>query len=140
MPKLTKQVVAGLKPSDDPRGPATVWAWDNELRGFGVGVGRTGKKSFVVQYRNGQAKTRRKVIGHFGLMTTEEARRIARGLLGDVSRGQDPAGAEQESTGLTINAICDWYLERAESGRIIGRNRRPIRASTLAMDRSRIDA
>lgn len=140
MPKLTKQVVAGLKAAPDPRAPATVWTWDTELRGFGVGVGRKGTKSFVVQYRNEQGKTRRKVIGRFGLMTAEEARRIARSMLGDVARGQDPVEAANEEGRHSINAICDWYLERAGDGKIIGRSRKPIKASTLAMDRSRIEA
>jgi hypothetical protein len=52
MPKITKQFVSALKPPLDPRGPATTLTWDNELRGFCVAVGRSGAKSFVVQYRN----------------------------------------------------------------------------------------
>ena len=110
------------------------------MRGFGIGVGRKGTKSFVVQYRNEQGKTRRKVIGRFGLMTAEEARRIARSMLGDVARGQDPVEAVNEEGRHSINAICNWYLERAGAGKIIGRSRKPIKASTLAMDRSRIEA
>ncbi|MDP3907551.1 site-specific integrase [Novosphingobium sp.] len=140
MPKLTKQVVQALKLSADPRGPSVMWLWDTELRGFGVSVGRAGTKSFVVQYRNEQGKTRRKVIGRYGLMTVEEARRIARVMLGDVARGHDPAEEAPPQVGHTIDSICDWYLERAETAQIIGRSRRPIKASTLAMDRSRIDA
>lgn len=141
MPKITKQLVSALEPHPDPRGPATVFTWDNELRGFGVAVGRTGAKSFIVQYRNADGRTRRKVIGRFGLMTAEEARRIARVILGDVARGADPAKEpEMAKPGHTVGSICDWYLERAEKRQIIGRSRRPIKPSTLAMDRSRIDA
>lgn len=114
--------------------------WDSELRGFGVAVGRSGAKSFIVQYRNSAGRSRRKVIGRFGLMTPEEARRIARSILGDVARGDDPANREPEKPGHTVNSICDWYLERAESRQLIGRSRRPIKPSTIAMDRSRIDA
>lgn len=141
MPKITKQLVSALEPHPDPRGPATVLTWDNELRGFGVAVGRTGAKSFIVQYRNAEGRTRRKVIGRFGLMTAEEARRIVRAILGDVARGEDPAREpEMAKAGHTVGSICDWYLERAEKRQIIGRSRRPIKPSTLAMDRSRIDA
>jgi integrase len=140
MPKITKQLVGALKPSPDPRGPATAWIWDNELRGFGVAVGRTGAKSFVVQYRNSDGRSRRKVIGRFGVITVEEARRVARGMLGDVARGEDPAEPEIEQPGHTVHSICDWFLERAGEGKIIGRSRRPIKPATLAMDRSRIDA
>ena len=141
MPKLNKRIVISLEPPYDPRGPATVWTWDSELKGFGVGVGRTGTKSFVIQYRDARRRTRRKVIGRFGVMTVEEARRVARGLLGDVSRGLNPVLAkEEENAGYTIAEICDWYLKRAGAGQIIGRTRRPIKASTLKMDRSRIDS
>lgn len=38
-----------------------------------------------------------------------------------------------------MTQVCDWYLEEAEAGRLLGRKRRPIKASTLAMDRSRIN-
>lgn len=140
MPKINKQLVSALQPHPDPQGPATVITWDSELRGFGVAVGRTGAKSFLVQYRTAEGKSRRKVIGRFGIMTPEEARRIARGMLGDVARGEDPAEPDHGATTHTVGSICDWYLEKAEAGKIIGRSRKPIKKSTLAMDRSRIDA
>lgn len=41
---------------------------------------------------------------------------------------------------VTVGEICDWYLAEAEAGRILGRRRRPIKTSTLAMDRSRIES
>src|SRR5260370_622321 len=41
---------------------------------------------------------------------------------------------------MTVSEVCDWYLEQAEAGRILGRNRRPIKTSTLHMDRSRIES
>jgi integrase len=37
-----------------------------------------------------------------------------------------------------VAEICDWYLEKAESGELLGRRRRPIAKKTLALDRSRI--
>jgi hypothetical protein len=40
---------------------------------------------------------------------------------------------------LTVSDVCDWCLEQAEAGRILGRNRRPIKASTLQIDQSRIE-
>lgn len=41
---------------------------------------------------------------------------------------------------MTVAEICDWYTAEAEAGRILGRRRRAIKASTLAMDRSRIES
>jgi site-specific recombinase XerD len=140
MPKITKQLVDALKPSKVGIKGSNELIWDNELRGFGVAVGSQGTKSFVVQYRNQHGQSRRKVIGRFGLMTAEEARRNARVMLGEVAKGTDPVETAKQQTGHTVNSICDWYLERAEAGKIIGRSRRPIKASTLVMDRCRIDS
>jgi integrase len=140
MPKITKSMVEALKPSRDAVKGSSQFVWDSELRGFGVSVGYQGTKSFVVQYRNPSGQSRRKVIGRFGLMTVEEARRNARVMLGEVAKGTDPIEETKKVRGHTVSEICDWYLERAEAGKIIGRSRRPIKTSTLAMDRSRIEA
>ncbi len=40
---------------------------------------------------------------------------------------------------MTVAALCDRYLEEAKAGLILGRRNRPIKASTLAMDKSRIE-
>jgi hypothetical protein len=41
--------------------------------------------------------------------------------------------------GLTVAEVCDWYLLEARSKRLLGRNRRPIKESTLASDEGRIN-
>src|SRR5262249_31693187 len=41
---------------------------------------------------------------------------------------------------LTVAEIRDWYLEEARAARILGRNRRPIKKSTLDGDESRIES
>ena len=56
-----------------------------------------------------------------------------------VASGVDPA--EQEDVpddSVTFAELCDWYLEEAKAGRILGRRNRAIKASSLAMDESRI--
>lgn len=141
--KLTKRVVAALKPPKPVEVGVKVremLAWDRELRGFGVQVMPSGLKSFVIQYRNAEARTRRVVIGRYGLMTVEQARKLAHEKLVAVSKGIDPAAEQAKEAGtMTIAEACDWYLREAEAGRILGKRRRPIKASTLAMDRSRIE-
>lgn len=136
MSKLTKRVVDALRPQRN----RDVFAWDSELRGFGVRVKPTGVKTFLVQYRNAEGRTRRLVIGQYGILTPEIARDIARKKLVAVATGEDPSADRHAArAGMTVGEICDWYLEQAEAGRILGRNRRPIKASTLKMDRSRIE-
>lgn len=140
--KLTKRIVDALKAPESTEVRVKVresFAWDRELRGFGVQVSPSGLKSFVIQYRNADGRNRRIVIGRYGLMTVEEARRLAHEKLVAVSKGIDPAAEQAAQMGSqTVAEICDWYLREAEAGRILGRSRRPIKASTLAMDRSRI--
>ena len=85
---LTKRSVEGLTPSARP------WiAWDDKLTGFGVRIQPSGTKSFLVNYRaNGggrYAPNRRVVVGRFGRMTSEQARRQAQVLLGRVASGED---------------------------------------------------
>ena len=135
MSRLTKRTVDALaKPAEGQD-----FLWDGEIRGFGVRVVPSGLKTFVVQYRNAEGKSRRIKIGRFGIMTVEKARELAKVKLGRVADGIDPA--EEPEAGkddITVEALCDWYLTEAEAGRILGRKNRPIKASTLAMDRSRI--
>jgi site-specific recombinase XerD len=117
------------------------FVWDRELRGFGVQVMPSGLKSFVIQFRNIEGRARRVVIGRYGLMTVEEARHIAHDKLVAVSKGIDPVAEGARAAGLlTVAEICDWYIAEAEAGRILGRRRRAIEPSTLAMDHSRIES
>lgn len=142
--KITKRIVDALKapkPSRDGVKVREHFVWDRELRGFGVQVMPSGLKSFVIQYRTPEGRNRRAVIGRYGLMTVEEARKLAHEKLVAVSKGVDPVAEEAKAAGLlTVAEVCDWYLAEAEAGRILGRRRRPIKPSTLAMDKSRIEA
>ncbi|WP_374254153.1 tyrosine-type recombinase/integrase [Xanthobacter sp.] len=140
MEKITKRRLDALNPSKVGIQGSEQFLWDGELRGFGVRVSPAGLKSFIVQYRSPEGRHRRTVIGRYGLMTVEQAREVARDVLTAVAKGLDPKLAATKPDELTVGAVCDWYLAEAEAGRILGKRRRPIKASTLAMDRSRIDA
>ena len=136
MSKITKRLVDALEAKPDK----DVFAWDSELRGFGVRVKPSGAKAYLIQYRNGEGRTRRLVLGPCGVLTAEQARALARPKLADVAAGADPSAQRHAARGgMTVAAVCDWYLEEAEAGRLLGRNRRSIKASTLNMDRSRIE-
>ena len=128
MAKIMKRTVDALRP--EPH--RDVFAWDSELRGFGVRVKPSGVKTFLIQYRNVEGRTRRLVLGQYGALTPEVARDLARMKLTAVASGEDPS-AERHAVraGISVSEVCDWYLEQAEAGRILGRNRRPIKASTL---------
>jgi Arm DNA-binding domain len=136
MPRLTKRTVDALH----PRPESDLFAWDTELRGFGVRVKPSGTKTFLIQYRNQEGRTRRCVIGQFGALTVEIARGLAQKKLASVVDGRDPSADRRAArVGMTIAEVCDWYLAEAEAGRLLGRNRRPIKPSTVAGDRGRIE-
>ena len=132
MGKITKRAVDALRAEAD----RDVFAWDTELRGFGVRAKPSGVKTFLIQYRNAEGRTRRFVLGQCGVLTPEIARHLARKKLTSVAEGADPSA---DRPGMSVREVCDWYLEQAEAGRLLGRNRRPIKASSLKSDRSRIE-
>jgi hypothetical protein len=74
MAKIMKRTVDALRP--EPH--RDVFAWDSELRGFGVRVKPSGVKTFLIQYRNVEGRTRRLVLGQYGALTPEVARDLAR--------------------------------------------------------------
>lgn len=134
MAKLTKRLIDALelRASD-------YFEWDDELPGFGVRVWPTGRKVYVAQYR-AAGRTRRVKIGTHGPLTVEEARKEAKGILGDVARGEDPQ--EDRVTrrkSLTVKELCDNYLDAAERGLIMGKGGKAKKASTLYTDRGRIE-
>lgn len=136
MSKLTKAAIDAM--AIPTKGQS--FLWDSELRGFGVRIIPSGLKVFVLQYRNEEGRSRRIVLGRFGVLTVEQARKQAIMKLGAVAGGADPAEERAQSrAAITIREVCNWYLENTEAGIILGRKHRPIKASTLAMDRSRIE-
>lgn len=137
MAKITKRIIDGLAPNPS----SDLFTWDGELRGFGVRVKPSGVKTYLVQYRNAEGRTRRLVLGQHGILAPEQARSLARQKLAAVARGEDPSAERHAArAGLTVAELCDWYLEEARSGRLLGRRRRPIKASTLNSDQSRIES
>jgi integrase len=136
MAKLTKRQIDALKSRVD----RDIFAWDGELRGFGLRVKPSGLKTYLVQYRNAEGRTRRLVLGQHGVFTPEQARDLARQKLAAAARGEDPSAERHAArAGMTVAEICDWYLGQARAARILGRNRRPIKKSTLDCDKGRIE-
>jgi integrase len=153
MARITKRLVEALRPKkangDDPQAPGAadearskkdVVAWDDELRGFGVRFKPSGAGAYIIQYRNAEGRSKRLTLSSVAELTPEEARKLARTKLSDVAKGADPVEEKRAiRTAPTVGEVCDWYLERAESGELLGRRRRPIAKKTLVLDRSRIE-
>ena len=106
MPKITKRLVEGIEPA-----ASDAFAWDDQLRGFGVRVKPSGLRSYLVQYRNAHGRSKRLTIGEHGRLTAEEARKQARLILAEADKGGDPAEVRMAARQApTIAELCDRYL------------------------------
>lgn len=90
--------------------------WDSQVSGFGVRIGLTGIKTFVVRYRaegGGRNAPKRYVtVGRYGALTVEQARKKAKELLAAVTVGNDPASERNaKRMELKISALVDLYEE-----------------------------
>jgi len=109
MPKLTKRFVENIKP--DQEGPLKFW--DADLKGFGVVVMQSGRRTYCIQYRNQHRVVKRFKIGVHGQLTTEEARALAKKHLASVAHGEDPAAQKKQHQILsTVSELANDYIER----------------------------
>ena len=89
--------------------------WDNEIRGFGVRVNLNSKKTFILKYRVGQgrsARVRKPVIGTYGVVKVDEARKIARKWLLEASEGNDPK--EEDKQGNKTRCFKHWNYNQSK--------------------------
>jgi len=129
--RLTKRAIDGIKPD------ATEFVlWDDELRGFGLRVKPTGRKSFLIQYRNRQGRSRRLTVGSYGRLTPDEARREAKRLLAMLiaARTQpNSARTRGRQSQLPIYARNIWARPKTDSlSAARGYPRRPAPSKSIA--------
>ncbi|WP_206453826.1 site-specific integrase [Aurantimonas marina] len=135
MPKLTKTIVDRAEPQ-----AKQVTIWCSELKGFGIFIQPSGTRTYFVDYRNAEDVRRRMTIGRHGMVTCEEARKLAIAKLGAVVKGEDPAGERiTRRQSLTVRELCKKYLVACDMGVILGKGNRPKKASTLYTDKGRIN-
>ncbi len=91
--------------------------WDDEVRGLGLRVFPTGKKSFVLFYRAG-SRQRQMTLGPYGVLTLHKARAKARQALAAVAiEGRDPLAERKAAVakGRTMAQLAERYMtEHAE--------------------------
>ncbi|MEX0320496.1 MAG: tyrosine-type recombinase/integrase [Ruegeria sp.] len=106
MPKLTKRAVDTLQPE-----ASDYFVWDSQIAGFGVRVMPSGAKTYQAQYRKG-GRTRRVSVGRHGKITVDEARKLAKEIMGQVARGDNPAEEiAQHRRAPTVAALCERFFD-----------------------------
>jgi integrase len=132
MPKLTKRFVESVKPAETDQ-----VIFDDEIPGFGLRVLPSGVRSYLVQYRNRQGRSRRLTIGKHGKVTAAGARKDAQRIFDAVRGGADPVAERRAYIDApTVNDLLDRYIAehvekrnrpgtRAEIKRQVERHIRP---------------
>lgn len=105
MPVITKRLLDAVKPDGKLR-----IVCDDELSGFGVQITPAGRISFCVDYRV-DGKRKRRVIGRYGPVTVDKARKLALQHLGMASIGEDPL-PDVQLTFMTVAELFDAWMSR----------------------------
>ena len=109
MPKLTKRFIESIVPIPDK----ILKYWDSELKGFGIIVLPSGRRTYCIEYRNADRVKKRLKIGVHGQVTAEEARDLARKSLAEVTYGEDPVENKKAFSALPkMNELAKEYLEK----------------------------
>ncbi len=109
--RISKSAVDALRCS---QGKNYEFLWDSALAGFGVKAYRSGRKTYVAQFRQ-HGRSRRVDIGEHGRLTPDQARSQAKKILGDAERGVDIAKDRREARAVkTLREAADAFLEDKE--------------------------
>ncbi len=114
--KITKRAVDELRSKAKGEG-RTLYVRDDELTGFGVLSTKAGACSYFVEYRLGGRGTtqKRMTIGKHGVLTPDEARKLAKEELGRVARRVDVAQERKDERAKlkarTFRDLSESYFE-----------------------------
>jgi integrase len=118
--KFTKANIEALEPP--PKGE--VFAWCEDKPGWGVRILASGRKSWIVQFRDASGKSRRHTIGDLRVVPITLAEQRASELLSHAKLGRDllteeRAARERKATEVkrSIGAMVAAYLAEPETKR-----------------------
>lgn len=108
--KITKRIVDAAMPKE-----ARYTIFDSEIRGFGLRVFPSGKKSWIFEYKGSEggrrATTRRVTIGAVGKLTPDEARTVADLHRAKVRLGADPQREKAaQRAAATVEELAKTFL------------------------------
>jgi integrase len=105
---LTKRSVAAIPVPEK----GTVAVWDDAVPGYGVRVTYSGRRVYVIRYRNRHGKDRLFTFARVADMHPEAARDMARRLFSRIREGDDPAEDRVEARNApTLAQLRDRMFE-----------------------------
>ncbi len=106
MIKISKRTVEALEPSD-----RDVDYYDEDLKGFGVRVRPSGRKTYFVMMRH-KYVMRRFTVGSHGAVAPEQARLKAKQIISDLAIDKNPT-AEMEAllNAITVKSLGERFLD-----------------------------
>jgi integrase len=110
--RITKATVGKLT---CPPGQKEAFYWDCETSGLGLRVYSSGRKVWVLQYRDAGSRTRRLSIGQASAIDPAAARKLAGDCLRRVAGGANPSVERRQARkAATVGDIFETYLIHAE--------------------------
>ena len=85
--------------------------WDTEVKGFGLRVQPSGRRSYIYKFRTTDGRRRNRKIGEPESLTAESARRIVLGMVSDAALGKMVIDDKPKQKSITMRKMCDLYLE-----------------------------
>jgi integrase len=136
---LTKRTVESLEAR-----PKRYFVWDRALKGFGVRVEPTGRKTFLCRYRVSGAR-RQYLLGVYGAVTAEEARSEARRVLSSSALGKDLAQTRYEARralrfGELVEIFLAEHVSKLKPGTVVEYNGALRKHAVPALGRTPADA
>ena len=106
MPKITKRTVDALEPRDREH-----VLWDDEIKGFGVRVRPSGRKTYIVKYRD-RGRAVKVTIGPHGAISPAAARARAAEIVTAARTGKDLSGRDlRDAKAPTVAELGRRFLD-----------------------------
>jgi integrase len=117
--------------------------WDAALRGFGMRSLRSGRRSWIYQYRDEHGQTRRMVLGDVSAVNLETARETARQKAAGVAQGSNPSveRKKKRAAGTVIEAVKGYlaYAKERQRSRSFRETERHLRIHAAPLHHDRVE-
>ena len=138
---FTKVTVRGMR---CPPGQPEAFFWDRSCRGFGMRALRSGRRTWIYQYRDAHGRTRRIALGDVSAVTLDAAREGARRRAASVAQGANPSIERRlkRAAGSVLELVDDYLLLASErqKPRSYKETERHLRIHAAPIHHDRVDA